>query len=152
MISIIVDMDCELKKTFMKASHALVLLIWILYPVSVSAEWLTVEMEGAREAIHLDTTNGALYVGSDCAPFFYFSEVPQRRSKMFKQSGKIYSVQKSRSRSSKKSALPSRLPSAIIVDGNSVKVLSETLAGQALAKGKVKASVLAGRKKAAQCK
>lgn len=128
------------------------LIVFVVFSPNASAEWLTVEMEGAKEKIHLDTEKGALYIGSDCSPLFYFSEKPKRRTKSLKSTGKYYSIEKTRSRSLKKSSLPSRLPTAIIVDGSTVQILSESISGRAQAKGKVRPAVLAGRKKATQCK
>lgn len=130
----------------------LLFLLILLCPLGVSADWLTVDMEGGRENIHIDTDKGALYVGMDCTPLLYFSEAPQRRSKSLKSTEKYYNVEQRRSRRVNKSALPSRIPTAIIIDGSSVQVVSESLHGRARAQGKVRAAVLAGKKKAIQCK
>lgn len=148
----IVDVLYQLDRLTHRACTILFFLGIVVFPLTVSAEWLTVEMEGAKEKIYLDTDKGALYVGSDCSPLFYFTEASQQRSKSLKLVGKYYKIESLRSRSLNKSALPSRLPTGIIVNGNSVQVLSESMQGRARALGKIKASVRAGRKKASQCK
>lgn len=152
MTFITVDSSRKNGRGFARNLVVITLVALVALPFKASAEWLTVEMEDAKETIYLDTVKGAFYVGSDCTPLFYFSEKLKSRSKSLKLTSKYYSVEKNRSRSLRKSALPSRLPTLIIVDESTVKILSESMMGRAQAKGKVRPTVLSGRKKATQCK
>ena len=152
MISIIVSATLTVCMHCARMLLRLLFALVCIFPICASAEWLTVEMEGAKEQVHLDTLNGALYIGSDCTPAFYFSEALQNRSKSSRVAGKYYRVEKTRSRKLNKSVLPSRLPTAIVVDGTSVQIISESMIGRSQAQGKVKTVVIANRKKASQCK
>lgn len=102
---------------------------------NVSAELVSVQLDGAQELIHLDLENGALYIGDDCSPFLYFAQAPASRSKG--KSAKEFTVLQSKSRKAGKSAaLPARLPASIIVDGDDVEIVTHTVKGETRAKGK----------------
>lgn len=110
------------------------LLIAILFSGVVGAELLSVQLEGARERIHLDLEQGALYVGNDCAPLLYFSEAPQQRSKLTQ--GRKYTVLKKSTRTSFKSGVAPRLPDSIIVNGDQIEIVSVSNFGTNRTKGK----------------
>ena len=101
---------------------------------TVSAELISVQLDGARETLHLDLEKGVLYIGSDCSPFLYFSRAPGVRSKADRV--KEFKVSQNKSRSANKTVTAPRLPSRIIIDGDDVEIVTHSVKGVSRAKGK----------------
>ena len=112
----------------------LVLLLLICFSSTVKADLLSVQLEGAKEQIHLDLVQGALYVGNDCSPLLYFRENPKIRTKTVQ--GKEYTVLNKSTRKAFKSGVAPRLPQSIIVNGDQVEIVSVSNFGTNRAKGK----------------
>lgn len=124
---------------FINASCAkkisVVLLLWCLVP-NAFAEVLSVQLDGAKERIHLDLDQGAFYVGNDCSPLFYFEKKSDRKTRYKSAGGTEYRVLHNTARSAFKVGMTPRLPEAIIVDGDQVEIVSVSGSGTSRARGK----------------
>ncbi len=130
--------------------YALAGLLFFTVPCSALAERISIQLEGAQVPLHLDIEKGELYIGSDCSPFLFFKEVEARRSGV--RQGRQFSVIRKQSRSMKRNSIAPRLPSAIVLKGDEVEVISNSIKGHSRAKGKVVPARSISSKSAATCK
>ncbi len=122
----------------------------LLFSPHIYAELLTVILQGAKSPVYFDLDKGVMFIGDDCSPFLKFKEKPVSRKKLI--DSREFTISSAKNRGSNKSSIQSRLPNAIEVSGDELKIVSRSVTGISFAKGRIVRNASALQNRSLNCK